>query len=249
MPCASLGAKSQQADHWALWIALLAIGLCLSSSARASSDDDAALDVLATADYDWPRLTALEPGALAGAVGRARREGDLLTVVPDSGAPLTLRDDNSKCEDPDWSEETCRGFQFGGYFRSRQAFLVYIGYFEGRDWLLIDAESGHEAKLRSAPIFEPLGYRFVMIDDSDAYGIPGVQVWRRSGGTATLEWDYVIDRDLPRKTRLLRWSGDRIEFEFFTPEQYRGSEEQRWPAVLRYVQGAWILDEARPKSP
>lgn len=66
-------------------MAFLAIGICLAAPARASPQDDAALTAIAAADYDWRRLTPLEPAAVERARGRARREGDVLPLFQRGG--------------------------------------------------------------------------------------------------------------------------------------------------------------------
>jgi hypothetical protein len=189
---------------------------------------------------------AAEPRLLAA--GRAERHGDALVLIPGQGERLSFTDHKLACEAGD---EDCIGFALMGEFPKGNAWVVQRFFYEGGDFLLIDVRSGRQTKLNGMPFFSPDGGSFLVApydEESDA-GPNNLEIWRRDGDSAVLEWAhpfaaaYQEDSSLQQlyEVRPVRWDKDRITLALSDPITRR-----RWSGTLMRDKDGWHLSAKSP---
>lgn len=88
--------------------------------------------------------------------------------------------------------ESTRGarYSYVDYFPSIRSHVVYVQYYEGGDFLLVDKDSGRKVPIWSIPIPSPDSSRFMTATAAIAYGSNGLQVWRMTPEGPVLEWSH-----------------------------------------------------------
>jgi len=157
---------------------------------------------------------------------------------------VTFTDHLKACDDG--VVETCIGFALIDKSDRAGAFVVQQFYYEGSDFLLIDSQSGRSTKLHGMPEFSPDGSRFLVapFDEESDVGVNNLEIWRREGDGAVLEWAHTFaqthaeDPSLkaPYKARVSGWSYNRINLAL----QEAGSE-RRWRGSITRDETGWHL--------
>ena len=188
---------------------------------------------------------AAEPRLLAA--GRAERHGDDLVLIPAHGKRLSFTDHKLACESGD---EDCIGFALMGEFPKSNAWVVQRFFYEGGDFLLIDARSGRQTKLNGMPFFSPDGGSFLVTPYDEEGDAPNnLEIWRRDGDGAVLEWAhpfaaaYQEDSSLKQlyEVRAVRWDKDRITLALAEP-----TTQRRWSGTLMHDKDGWHLSAKSP---
>jgi len=189
-----------------------------------------------------------EPEQLAP--GLAERHGDQLVLFPAQGQKVTFTDHLKACDDH--VVETCIGFALIDKSDRAGAFVVQQFYYEGSDFLLIDSQSGRSTKLHGMPAFSPDGRHFLVapFDEESDVGANNLEIWRREGDGAVLEWAHTFaethaeDPNLkaPYKTRVSGWSTNRITLALQEP-----GSERRWSGSIVRDDTGWHLLAVSPR--
>jgi hypothetical protein len=224
------------------------------------SSEDAELNALRGIEYETQRLVAAEPQALIASQGRARREGSTLILTQPSGTSLRLTNGSGDCT---FTAVDCLHYIFGASLPRRHAFLVAGKRYEGGDWFLIDDRTGRRTTLGAVPTFDESGKLLLVQTVDSAYGgFYGLQIWKRTADSATLEWQHSLSWNAPefhgREPPLCpaltialdaKWSGlDRIDFRLKSLP-FDDCPEAYWPASVRHDRDHWTLTTQWPRMP
>jgi hypothetical protein len=215
--------------------------LLLSACVTAPSTDDCAANALCAA-------RRAEPSAIATARGFAEREGDTLTIRPTSAPAFSFLDHTAACEAH--NVEVCDSYALMLANTPAHALVVQQFLYEGSAFFLIDTATGRETRLTGMPAFSPDGRRFLVapFDLQHDTGPNHLEIWRRDGDGAVLEWAHTFqqahdeDPDLPEayQTRLLSWQGSRLKLQFTT------IDGRKWRGSLTDTGAGWHLDAKSP---
>jgi hypothetical protein len=189
----------------------------------------------------------VDQAALLMAAPHAQRSGKALTLNFLNGANRTF-ENSLPCEAPD-QVSNCRQFVLDAYLASRHLFLVEENLYEGGIYLLVDDRGGSVTEISAEPHFGPDEQRFLVIDN-DSYGSDWeLQVWRRVGDHAELEWQWMSGEKqaaFPIHIDLLRYEPNDIFLEMHT-ESDLDHPEKRWPAKLHHAPTGWELQMDMPR--
>ena len=182
--------------------------------------------------------------------GHAERQGNRLILATTQGKPANFRDNAEACGKGD--VQHCVMFALTGVFPKSHAWVVEKFYYEGSDFLLVDDRSARQTKLNGMPVFSGDGGEFLVapFDDEADVGPNNIEIWRRDGDSAVLEWAhpfrqaYAEDPALPSlyTVRVTRWRGDRIDLALATERPVVG----HWTGALTRNGGAWRLAAKSP---
>jgi len=207
--------------------------------------------------------TKLEPGCADNAMcaaraaeshlliaGRAERHGDDLVLRPARGDRLVFTDHKQACESDD--VDNCIGFALMGDFRKSNAWVLQKFYYEGGSFVLIDDRSGRQTDLNGMPVFSPDGRKFLVTpyDLENGAGPNNMEIWRRDGEGAVLEWAHTFeqalaeapDLQIPYLTEGVTWHKDGIVLRFSDLETGR-----KWSGSLIHDAAGWHLLGAAPR--
>src|SRR5882672_5943685 len=139
-----------------------------------------------------PNVTAwntVQNAALLRAATHAQRQSRELTINLLNGTHRTFENSEDCGKIKDTSE--CQQFFLYEYLPRRHLFLVAEKFYEGGVYLLVDDRGGRVTEISAEPHFGPDEERFLVVDD-DSYGSDWeLQVWRRIGDHAELEWRWM----------------------------------------------------------
>jgi len=185
---------------------------------------------------------AAEPAILAATHGDAMRHDDDLVLHPHSAPPLHLTDDMASCAQAD--EKNCVGYALMAAVPRSHAWVAQQFLYEGSSFLLIDSGTGRQTRLNAMPAFSPDGRQFLVAPydlDSDV-GPNDLEIWRRDGDGAVLEWAHAAALPEPQGSpppviKVTGWQNDHIALSFesaFDPSR-------RWLGSLTRAGSAWSL--------
>jgi hypothetical protein len=234
---------------------LVPLAVCACAGSREAAIEDAWLEQVY--DNGGGKLDT-EAVALPAAQGRAVRKGDDLIFALAGGKTKTLHNDIAGCAHGD---AHCDGYRLVADLPARHFYLVNEYFHEGGDYWLIDDRSGRFIRIDNVPQFSPNGRRFLVEDDDVAgYHQNDLEIWRREGDGAVLEWGAALtEADTgvshqfgPPHSMLLSWQGDRITLHFITmlnggPDPNRIVVMQ-WNGTLTRGADGWHLSVRAPGS-
>src|SRR4051794_27553359 len=121
-------------------MAALASWLTASVAFAGPAEEDALLKAAATPIYvgEW---RSPEPAALAAAGTAAKRTRHALVLTLRSGKKRVFDDRRTCAREVGDYVSTCRDYHLVAYAKSRNLFLVFEGWYEGGQCLLIDDRS------------------------------------------------------------------------------------------------------------
>jgi hypothetical protein len=223
----------------AFLILLLPLAACAGKTVL---PEDCAANVMCTARSAEPEQ--LSPGV-------AERNGDQLVLFPTKGQKVTFTDHLKACDDH--VTESCIGFALMDKPDRADAFVVQQFYYEGSDFLLIDSQSGRSTTLHGMPIFSPDGRHFLVApyDEESDVGPNNLEIWRREGDGAVLEWAHTFAEthaedpklEQPYQTRVSGWSYNRISLALHEP-----GSGKRWSGSITRDETGWHLSAVSPRS-
>jgi hypothetical protein len=191
---------------------------------------------------------AAEPALIKASRGLAERDGDTLILHPAGTAPLRLTDHKAACAAHE--VDNCDGYALMASVPRARALVVQQFLYEGSYFLLIDNVTGRQTRLNAMPFFSPDGSEFLVApyDEENDTGPDNLEIWRRVGDDAVLEWAHTIAQEhgedpalpFPYQTRLLRWNQDRIALEFFS------RDSKPWRGSLARTADGWRLSAQSP---
>ncbi len=136
-----------------------------------------------------------DPAVLDGAIkaGRAVADVNGLTLVLTNGKRLSLANLTAGCPtgDKQLDDANCKHYLLAADLPAQHAFVVQVLYYEGAGQLLIDDGSGRQTDIDGMPVFSPDGSRFFINDDDELNDHDNnLEIWRRDGDSASLEWAH-----------------------------------------------------------
>ena len=128
--------------------------------------------------------------------------------------------------------------------------------FEVSDTTLVDTGNGKQTELTGMPAFSPDGREFVVASFSDESD-NNLEVWRRDGDNAKLEWAHPFKQSwtedpalrntpanpggLPPVFRVIAWHGDHVTLAVSTDNR-----RYRWTGSLTHNTEGWSLSAKSP---
>ena len=181
---------------------------------------------------------------------RAERSGNTLTLFPSAAAPIGLSGDPKICEAGDVPH--CALYVLEADHPKSHTWVVEQFFYEGSTFLLIDDRSGRRTQLNGMPTFSPDGTRFLVapFSDENDVGPNNLEIWRREGDGAVLEWAHPASAVLaedpqlpsPYMVTVRRWQGDRIDL-ILSTESLAGHQ---WDGTLTHDINGWHLSAKSP---
>jgi hypothetical protein len=223
----------------------LPASLLLSGCISHAPDADCAANAMCAA-------RAAEPAAIDAARGLALRQGDDLVLHPANTAAFTLTDRKAACDAADTVQ--CQGYALMQFHARAHALVVQRFLYEGSSFFLIDSATGRQTQLAGMPVFSPDGREFLVApyDEENDAGPDNLEIWRRDGDGAVLEWAHTIAQEhaddpalpVPYQTRVEDWSHDRIRLTLFIDHPDR----RQWSGTLTRTADGWRLDAQSPSG-
>jgi hypothetical protein len=127
--------------------------------------------------------------------GRAIPNSAGLTLVLSSGRHLSMVNNTRGCpiDDRILDDGHCYRYSLVADMPARHVFIVREAYYEGESLFLIDDRTGRQTGLDGMPVFSPDGSRFFVADDETAGDHDNnLEVWRRDGDGAVIEWAHPV---------------------------------------------------------
>jgi hypothetical protein len=156
---------------------------------------------------DSAAAVATERVFLKTAAGRVWRAADTLFFRTGNGLISQLHD-GPIYHDADDSYE---GYRYLANLPEIQQWLVEVGQWEGRHYLLIDQQTGKKSKLISYPVISPDRKHFACANaDPTGYSLEGIQLWQKPAGQPPrLRWQR-LNNATQNGIRALtpRWEGN-----------------------------------------
>jgi hypothetical protein len=159
-----------------------------------------------TLPADSTAAVAAEKDFLTTAAGRVWRAADTLFFRAGNGHVGWLHD-GPTYQDADDSYEQ---YRYLANLPEIQQWLVEVGQWEGRHYLLIDQQTSQRTRLISYPVLSPDHQRFVCANsDPTGYSLDGLQLWQKPAGKPPrLLWQRLSNATQPGLAALVpRWQG------------------------------------------
>jgi len=160
---------------------------------RASNKQVLRLQQVSKAQYEQAGIPILErtlPADSAAAVAtekafmkteanRVWRSADTLFFRTNTGLIIRLQDGPTYQD----AEDSYEGYRYLANLAAIQQWLVEVGQWEGRHYLLVDQQTGQKTKLISYPVISPDHTRFACANsDPTGYSLDGLQLWKKPVG-------------------------------------------------------------------
>jgi hypothetical protein len=128
---------------------------------------------------DSAAAVATEKAFLKAEAGRVWRAADTL-FFRISGNHIVWLHDGPTYHD---AEDSYEGYRYLENLTAIQQWLVEVGQWEGRHYLLVDQKTGKKTKLISYPVISPDHTRFACANsDPTGYSLDGLQLWQKPAG-------------------------------------------------------------------
>jgi hypothetical protein len=177
----------------------------------------------------------------------ARRLGSTLELRLASGDALKLED---QPVGPSVDVEKVVKYEFSGYLKQIDHFLVSSAFYEGSVYLLVSRKSGKRFVIDNVPILSPNSDRFVTVSICDS-GCPyRVQIWRVTEAELQPEWTFKPEQYWASgRAKWLDASTIEVVSEIADPVKSDPSKgKYLWmqkTMYLRLVSDAWSFGEKR----
>lgn len=119
-----------------------------------------------------------------------------LTIKLNNGKTLTF---------PKWDEEKMEGFCFDNYFNAIDYALLYVQYYEGRAYMLVNRKNGFKQYIFGLPYFSKDNQSFITLStDLEAhYCFNGIEYYTMQADTFMKMFELPIDDWGPEKAKWL----------------------------------------------
>ena len=222
-------------------LALLPLAACATH--QPVLDADCAANALCAA-------RAAEPALIAQAPALAERKNDTLILHPASATVISFTDSKTACDAG--NADNCQGYALMDVVPRAHALVVQQFFYEGSSFLLIDSNTGRATRLNGMPVFSPDASQFLVApyDLESDVGPNGIEIWRREGDGAVLEWSHAIQQEhvedpdlpVPYRVKVRRWRPDRISLDL----SIEVPEVRHWTGTLTRTTDGWRLDAKSP---
>lgn len=150
---------------------------------------------------------AQEKHLLKSEKSNINRTGQTLTIPIRPSYAIALTDKTGP-QDGDWAS-----YFYVGYISEIRRHHVLVGYYEGGDHLLIEAETGEITVMRYAPVLSP-DHKWLVAAGSAFGSAFTLQVWQVKDSRLNLETDLTIDNTQEMQAKRFAWnSPTEIEIE------------------------------------
>ena len=206
-----------------------------------------------------PAPTVADPATVTAAdvlreamrAGRAIPDGSGLSLVLTSGRHLRMTNNVRGCprEAHGFDDGNCYRYSLVADMPDQHAFIVAEDYAEGESLLLIDDRTGRQTGLDGMPVFSPDGARFFINDEARDHD-NNIEIWRRDGDGATIEWSHPVKQvhvEAPALKDIYRVSVS----DWSKPETIGlafSSGHEDWDGHLTHGAKGWALDADWPKE-
>lgn len=194
---------------------------------------------------DDSRVRHLEPAVILSTNGRANRKGNSLTLHFSDGKSHTYIT-KGDCET---LMGECQGYTLLALAGPANFFLVHEWFYERIGCLIVDSRTGSETELPDIPYLSPDGGRLLVVSGTDGGGgYWPLQIWRRRGDTAYIEWKQ---SEAPPKSPIVvsavQWDSiDRIDLTMVSGSRVQpppsGFTPSRWSATLSLTSRGWSMN-------
>ena len=216
------------------WLALCLAGPTLAqagSETRATCGSDAA-----SASPDEREAICLRELA-----GRARREGNLLSLRLANGAMKAFRNNPAACHNDDAAK--CIDFRLVGFHSASQRYLVFVSGYEDFQCWLVSARTGKATTFRNIPHFAPDGQTFFVTGYDGMY-----DNWLGVGSVASdppaLLWEQAAN--LYETWDFVRWiDNDRVAIH--EKAENEGCPQGNCDAILKRTGTAWTFERVHSR--
>jgi hypothetical protein len=217
---------------------IVAVAVQATELDRVRERDLAERDKRAAFELAFDELRQLEPDRIRAENGRVVRRGAELEFALVNHRRTFFRNDESRCLEgiiPS-RDDSCVEFFFVGQPDAR-FYLLRAHYYEGSDYRLLDANTGHVTRLAAEPHFSPDGTRLVTVSSAELYDPAGIEVWSAGAGVPSLEWRH--EAKAFAFYYYVRWDGnDSVRLRAKT---YVDRELRELPARLHLGESGWML--------
>ncbi len=144
---------------------------------------------------DSAAAAATEAAYLQASAGRVWRVADTLFFKTEQGKITRLQDGPTHLDD----EDSYEGYRYLDNLSAIQQWLVEVGQWEGRYYLLINQQTGKRTELISYPVISPDKLQFICANSSPTgYNWNGLQLWLKPKGLPPqLRWQRLSDAIQP----------------------------------------------------
>ena len=208
-----------------------------------------------------PAPAAADPAAVtaddvlreATRAGRAIPDGSGLSLVLTSGRHLRMINNTRGCprDDQGFDDGHCYRYVLVGDLPEQHAFIVGEDYAKGESLFLIDDRTGRQTPLDGMPAFSPDGTRFFVTDDDEANTHDNnIEIWRRDGDGAVMEWAHPV-KQIHVEAPALKETYHVSVSDWSRPETIAlafSSGRQDWDGQLTLGAKGWALGANWPKE-
>ena len=156
---------------------------------------------------DSAAIVATETAYLQATANRVWRRADTLFFKTKQGTVIRLENGPTYHDE----EDSYEGYRFLDDIGSIQQWVVEVGKWEGRYYLLIDQQTGKRTNLISYPVISPDRRIFACANsDPTGYDFAGIQLWAKPLGLPPqLRWQRISSSTPGISAYGPRWENDR----------------------------------------
>ncbi len=187
----------------------------------------------------------MEPALIRASAGRAHRTGNSLTLRFGNGTSRNYTN-KSDCEA---LEGACQTYTLVAFVGPEHFFLLHEQFYEGVGCLMVDSGTGRETELTDIPYLSPSSDRLLVLTGTDGGGgYWPLQIWRRQGDTAFLEWKQSdAPPNHPIAISAVKWErNDQIGLTIVTESRIQpppvGFVPTRSSVTLTYTANRWSIE-------
>lgn len=164
-----------------------------------------------------------------------RRDGDTLYLKIESGAYLAFKDAQS-CDPPSPCD-----YEFIDYYSDAGFYIIFVGYYEGEDYIMISDKNGKEYSVKDLPRLSPGKERIVTVSACEVYCINGVFIWRIVDDGLVSELFFEPEGYV--RYSFIKWKDDKtielVKKVYSTEQLCRESDFMTVPVTLRLEEDGW----------
>jgi hypothetical protein len=196
--------------------------------------------------------------------GRAIPNEHGITIVLAGGKHIDFQDKTIGCPSGarQLDDANCQHFVLAADLPSKRFFLIRRQDYEGGVYFLVDDHTGRQTEIDAVPVFSPDGSRFLVQNDNVAtYHENNLEIWRREGDTATIEWSHPY-KQVYAEAPVLKgiyhievtgWHRDRITLAFSSGQYFDTKKNavvpaRYWIGSLTRQGSGWRLKANCPKG-
>lgn len=117
--------------------------------------------------------TRQEAECLARVPGLAKRDGKILELATESGAPVRFENGDDNCD----TFEKCAFYSLRNYFPALKLYAVHVGYYEGHEWIVVEQRTGQQYRMPEEPHLSPAGRSIASVSPSEGHNWNGIEIW------------------------------------------------------------------------